>query len=216
MTKIHYNWQIVRGVNCIVWATKTSDTGLTNRQKQLIWLRKKKTILANINTPILDTRKKSSRTQFCDIILYTDNTEDWDAAIRDTYFDHRQEASNVQGGYQIIPYDKEDERIYMSVLVYRASQWLMIQPGDRNEKHLLTFLSDFQGISNSVSPTSSQPIIDSPLSDRKKQGNKSVPVLTVKLPPRKGTKPPSPYSPNMCATSPQLLPVQPENHTPFI
>ena len=64
--------------------------------------------------------------------------------------EQRQKTSSIQGGYQIIISDEEDDDIFLSVIVYRTRK-IMVQPGNREEKHLLTFLTHFQGISDSLS-----------------------------------------------------------------
>ena len=64
--------------------------------------------------------------------------------------EQRQKTSSIQGRYQIIISDEADDDIFLSVIVYRTRK-IMIQPGNREEKHLLTFLTHFQGISDSLS-----------------------------------------------------------------
>ena len=152
MAKPHYEWTSVRGVKCIVWATKTNDTGLTNKQQAKIKKEKDRVGRSNLDTPILDKMKVGSRSQYCNIIIYTDFIDDWDMAIGTNYVEQRQKTSNIQGGYQIIISDEEDDDIFLSVIVYRTRK-IMIQPGNREEKHLLTFLTHFQGISDSLSST---------------------------------------------------------------
>ena len=69
MAKPHYEWTSVRGVKCIVWATKTNDTGLTNKQQAKIKKEKDRVGRSNLHTPILDKMKVGSRSQYCNIII---------------------------------------------------------------------------------------------------------------------------------------------------
>ena len=79
-----YQWCTVEGVKCVEWKAKTYDNSSTSKAKQKKQNKKEKDKFGNDNReiPILDTRKSIAGMEYCNLIIYTEDTNAWEQAIR--------------------------------------------------------------------------------------------------------------------------------------
>ena len=110
---VSYKWCEVEGVQCAIWKAKTNDNVSTSEQKQNKPNKKEKDKFGNNNKdiPILDTRRTRTGSEYCNMIIYTDDVNVWEQVIRKLYAHHKQTTVTLQGGHQIFIKDKDDSAL---------------------------------------------------------------------------------------------------------
>ena len=90
-----------------------------------------------------DTRKSLAGMEYCNLIIYTEDTNAWEQAIREQYSAYEQHTVALQGGHQITIRRKDNGALSIVVSVYPQNGKLMIQPGEEDEENLLEVLRGF-------------------------------------------------------------------------
>lgn len=144
-----YEHSVVEDVECIVMKWVTGRTGSKTEAKEEIKRRKgikKELGYSNKNTPILDVKYQNAIRVFCDVIIYSENSSHWLEACKVFYKGRETYEKTLSGGTQLLVLTADGE-LQLSISCYFRTKLVMIQPGNRNEKHLLQFLRDFPYIS---------------------------------------------------------------------
>ena len=128
-----HEWSTVRGTQCIVWKYKQNST---KAKKNLMKKEKDQLGRENLNIPILDTRYSSNRKEICNILIYSDNLDQWERAVEVQYGDRVLPRKNIHYGYQRIITRESGDDVFL-VLTFYKTQKFMIQPGDQEEQHIL-------------------------------------------------------------------------------
>ena len=145
---VSYKWCEVEGVQCAIWKAKRNDNVSTTEQKQNKPNKKEKEKFGSNNKdiPILDTRKTRTGSEYCNMIIYTDDANVWEQVIRQLYSQHKQTTVTLQGGHQIFIKDKDDSTLFLAISVYAQTNKIMIQPGEENEENILKVLQQYPAL----------------------------------------------------------------------
>ena len=156
-----YQWCTVEGVKCVEWKAKTYDNSSTSKAKQNKQNKKEKDKFGNDNReiPILDTRKSIAGMEYCNLIIYTEDINAWEQAIRGQYSAYEQHTEALQGGHQITIRRKDSGTLPIVVSVYPQNGKLMIQPGEEDEENLLEVLRGFPDLKRERQRNTSRPSI---------------------------------------------------------
>ena len=74
---------------------------------------------------ILDTRKTRTGSEYCNMIIYTDDTNVWEQVIRQSYSQHEQITVTLQGDHQIFIKDTDESALFVAISVYPQTSKLM-------------------------------------------------------------------------------------------
>ena len=145
---VSYKWCEVEGVQCAIWKAKTNDNVSTMEQKQNRPNKKEKEKFGSNNKdiPILDTRETRTGSEYCNMIIYTDDANVWEQVIRQLYSQHKQTTVTLPGGHQIFIKDKEDSTLFVAISVYAQTNKIMIQPGEENEENIPKVLQKYPAL----------------------------------------------------------------------
>ena len=95
----------------------------------------------------------NSSTEYCDcVMICSKSVLLWESAISQYYQDkdyHIGEQKSVSGGHRILI--SQDQEPMVTVTFYSKRNKIMVQPGKRDEKNIISWISDFQKIKSAVS-----------------------------------------------------------------
>ena len=81
----HYNMVTISGVRCVEWNFQTipDDMSKANKDKERARRRRIKDYvgLENLDTPMLDSKMGRNGSEYCDILIITEQTSEWEAAM---------------------------------------------------------------------------------------------------------------------------------------
>ena len=137
-----YEWSTVRGTQCIIWKCKQNTT---KGKKNLLKKEKDQLGRENPNVPIVDTRYSGSRKEICDIIVYSRNLDKWEKAIEQYYGNRVMCTEIINSGYQRTITQEKGGDVFVVISFYKTNKF-MVQPGDQEESHLLSFLKEFSSL----------------------------------------------------------------------
>ena len=140
---VHYERREVRGVQCIVWLTKTTSSTTTSKNA----IKKQKTKLGetNKNVPILDM----CGTEYCDIILHSKHLNKWKQVIL-SELDGESESFDSGNNTKVVFRDEHTREELTVVHFYYSQEKLMIQPGKDNGAQLMKVLSNIPQLLSQV------------------------------------------------------------------
>lgn len=120
-----YNNVCVAGVNCI---KLLGDTPVSPKDKSERKREKYKVGAENPDTPMLDTKTSNNGTkEYCDIIVYTLNTQAWDEALTQHYENlpsYKVDSRDISGG--VLRSVSCNNEAYVSVTLYGSTNKFMV------------------------------------------------------------------------------------------
>ena len=135
-----FKWITVQGVKCIVCLFNTNNDELSKTAKRARKKQKDQVGQLNLDIPVLDTMLLGGNRVYCDLIIYTNNLQTWEAAIRRKFISFHQDSKKITGGRQVLLTDENKGAPFVSVNFYPGTHKLMMQPGQRLESNLLEWL----------------------------------------------------------------------------
>lgn len=160
----YYNWIVINNVKCIEWCFPNDVKG--DRRKVI----KDSVAHENLDTVMLDSRMSKQCKVYCDAIFVSENVSKWLNRMISLYSSRRleQQTAIIAGGVQY-SWSKPDGDIYISACIYDTKNKIMVQPGQRDESNLLSWLDDFTQMKSSE-----QVISESSQTDQFKSNNCDV------------------------------------------
>ena len=128
----------IEQTKCISWTNipqSSSQKRRRSKQKQEVGMLNKEILM-------VDKRHEGSHLVLCDIVFVTDRSNDWFDECKIFY---SQRGYNVEEKSE--PYSTQlvisKTSSYVSISFFKSHQKVMVQPGDRDERNLLQWISDF-------------------------------------------------------------------------
>jgi hypothetical protein len=145
-----YEFVIIEGVKCIAWRWQSGHnlTGKEAKEES----KRRQAIKNEIgmkypDMPLLDSKQCQTGTEYCDIIIYSNDSELWYVDCKKYFASQELYEKMISGGHQLVVFS--NSTLFITINVYPKTKKIMIQPGDCKESHLITFLTYFPNIRSS-------------------------------------------------------------------
>lgn len=144
-----YDICTVEGVNCICWKFSDIEDNSAKASKRR---REVKQTVGHkyLDVPLLDSKQGEKGKVFCDVILFSNNIEQWEDVLTAHYtsLGYTTETKTLSGGHQTNW--KDGENIVVALSFWPQSNKLMLQPGQQVEARITEWLATFPNLKESV------------------------------------------------------------------